>query len=135
MLERTIRMYQNRTLESAEVIAELVKLAEEMREAQKRGEKLNLNDDEVAFYDALEVNDSAVKVLGDDTLKDIARELVDMVRKNVTIDWTVKESVRARLRIMVKRILRKHGYPPDKEEQATRTVLQQAEMIASDWAG
>lgn len=128
-------MYQNRTLESAEVIAELVKLAEEMREAQKRGEKLNLNDDEVAFYDALEVNDSAVKVLGDDTLKDIARELVDMVRKNVTIDWTVKESVRARLRIMVKRILRKHGYPPDKEEQATRTVLQQAEMIASDWAG
>ena len=134
MLEHTIRMYQNRTLESAEVIAELIKLAEEMREAQKRGEKLKLNQDEVAFYDALEVNDSAVKVLGDDTLKDIARELVDMVRKNVTIDWTVKESVRARLRIMVKRILRKYGYPPDKQEKATITVLQQAEMIASDWA-
>ena len=135
MLEGTIRKYQNRTLESAEVIAELIKLAEEMREAQKRGEQLNLNDDEVAFYDALEVNDSAVKVLGDDTLKDIARELVDMVRKNVTIDWTVKESVRAKLRIMVKRILRKYGYPPDKQEKATFTVLQQAEMIASDWAG
>ncbi len=135
MLEHTIRMYQNRTLESAEVIAELIKLAEEMREAQKRGELLKLNEDEVAFYDALEVNDSAVKVLGDDTLKDIARELVDMVRKNITIDWTVKESVRARLRIMVKRILRKYGYPPDKQEKATITVLQQAEMIASDWAG
>ena len=134
MLERTIRMYQNRTLESAEVIAELIKLAEEMREAQKRGEKLDLTDDEIAFYDALEVNDSAVKVLGDETLKDIARELVEMVRNNVTIDWTVKESVRAKLRVMVKRILRKYGYPPDKQEKATITVLEQAEMIASAWA-
>jgi len=135
MLERTIRAYQNRTLESAEVIAELIKLAEEMREAQKRGDQLNLTEDEVAFYDALEVNDSAVKVLGDDTLKTIARELVDMVRNNVTIDWTAKESVRARLRVMVKRILRKYGYPPDKQEKATQTVLEQAELIAADWAG
>jgi type I restriction enzyme R subunit len=134
MLEQTIRRYQNRTLESAEVIAELIKLAEEMRESQNRGEKLNLTEDEIAFYDALEVNDSAVNVLGDDTLKDIARELVDMVRKNVTIDWTVKESVRAKMRIMVKRILRKHGYPPDRQEKATLTVLEQAERIASDWA-
>jgi type I restriction enzyme R subunit len=134
MLERTIRAYQNRTLESAEVIAELIKLAEEMREAQKRGDKLSLTEDEVAFYDALEVNDSAVKVLGDDTLKDIARELVEMVRNNVTIDWTVKEFVRAKLRVMVKRILRKYGYPPDKQEKAMQTVLEQAELIAADWA-
>ncbi len=133
MLERTIRSYQNRTLDSAEVIAELVKLAEEMREAQKRGEKLNLTEDEIAFYDALEVNDSAVKVLGDETLKDIARELVETVRNNVTIDWTVREAVRAKLRVMVKRILRKYGYPPDKQEKATRTVLEQAELIAADW--
>jgi type I restriction enzyme, R subunit len=91
MLERTIRSYQNRTLAAAEVITELIKLAEEMREAQKRGEKLNLTEDEIAFYDALEVNDSAVQVLGDDTLKMIARELVETVRNNATIDWTVRE--------------------------------------------
>jgi type I restriction enzyme R subunit len=135
LLEKTIRSYQNRTLDSAEVIAELIKLAEEMREAQKRGEKLNLTEDEIAFYDALEVNDSAVQELGDDTLKTIARELVETVRKNTTIDWTVRETVRAKLRVMVKRILRKYGYPPDKQEQATITVLEQAEVIAKDWAG
>lgn len=133
LLERTIRSYQNRTIESAEVIAELIKLAEEMREAQKRGEKLNLTEDEIAFYDALEVNDSAVQELGDDALKAIARELVDTVRKNTTIDWTVRETVRAKLRVMVKRILRKYGYPPDKQEKATATVLEQAEVIARDW--
>jgi type I restriction enzyme R subunit len=135
MLERTIRAYQNRTLESAEVIAELIKLGEDIREAQKRGEKLNLTEDEIAFYDALEVNDSAVKVLGDETLKNIARELVETVRNNATIDWTVRETVRAKLRVMVKRILRKYGYPPDKQEKATNTVLEQAEVIARDWAG
>jgi type I restriction enzyme R subunit len=135
LLERTIRSYQNRTIESAEVIAELIKLAGEMRESQKRGERLNLSEDEIAFYDALEVNDSAVKVLGDDTLKMIARELVDTVRNNTTIDWTVREAVRAKLRVMVKRILRKYGYPPDKQEKATLTVLEQAEVIAKDWAG
>ena len=135
LLERTIRSYQNRTLAAAEVITELIKLGEEMREAQKRGEKLNLTEDEIAFYDALEVNDSAVQVLGDDTLKNIARELVETVRNNTTIDWTVRETVRAKLRVMVKRILRKYGYPPDKQEKATITVLQQAELIARDWAG
>jgi type I restriction enzyme R subunit len=135
MLERTIRSYQNRTLVAAEVITELIKLGEEMREAQKRGEKLNLTEDEIAFYDALEVNDSAVQVLGDDTLKTIARELVETVRNNATIDWTVRETVRAKLRVMVKRILRKYGYPPDKQEKATITVLEQAELIAKDWAG
>jgi len=134
MLERTIRAYQNRTLDSAQVIAELIKLAEEMRDAQKRGQQLNLSEDEIAFYDALEVNDSAVKVLGDQTLREIARELVDTVRKNATIDWTVRETVRAKLRVMVKRILRKYGYPPDKQEKATLTILEQAEVIAKDWA-
>ena len=105
----------------------------EQVEASRRGEKLNLTPDELAFYDALEVNDSAVKVLGDDTLKTIARELVETVRHNVTIDWTVKKSVRAKLRVIVKRSLRKYGYPPDKQEAATNTVLQQAELLSSHW--
>jgi type I restriction enzyme R subunit len=135
MLERTIRSYQNRAIEVAEVIAELIELAKDIREANKRGAALKLSEDELAFYDALEVNDSAVKVLGDDTLKDIARELVKSVRENATIDWTMKENVRAKLRVMVRRILRRYGYPPDKQEQATKTVLEQAEVIARDWAG
>jgi type I restriction enzyme R subunit len=135
LLERTILSYQNRTIESAEVIAELITLAKQIREANQRGEQLGLSEDEVAFYDALEVNDSAVKVLGDETLKTIARELVETVHENATIDWTVRETVRAKLRVMVKRILRKHGYPPDKQEKATKTVLEQAELIAKDWAG
>lgn len=134
MLERTIRAYQNRAIETAQVIEELISIAKEIREADKRGEELHLTEDEVAFYDALEVNDSAIKVLGDETLQEIARELVKMVRNNVTIDWTVKETVRAKLRVMVKRILRKYGYPPDKQEKATQTVLEQAELLARDWA-
>lgn len=134
MLEKTIRAYQNRTIEAAQVIAELIDLAKEMREAHRRGEKLRLSEEELAFYDALEVNESAVKVLGDETLRTIAHELVETVRNNVSIDWTVKESVRAKLRSLVKRILRKYGYPPDKQEKATQTVLEQAELIAKDWA-
>jgi len=133
MLEETIRKYQNRSIETARVIQELIDLAKDMREANKRGEKLGFTDEELAFYDALEVNDSAVKVLGDDTLKTIARELVDTVHKNTTIDWTVKESVKAKLRTMVKHILRKYGYPPDKQEKATQTVLEQAELLCKDW--
>jgi type I restriction enzyme R subunit len=134
MLEESIRKYQNRSIETAQVIQELIDLAKQMREANKRGENLGFSDEELAFYDALEVNDSAVKVLGDETLKTIARELVETVRRNVTIDWTEREAVRAKLRTMVKRILRKHGYPPDKEEKATLTVLQQAELLCKDWA-
>jgi type I restriction enzyme R subunit len=134
MLEEAIRKYQNRAIEAAQIIQELIDLAKRMREASKRGEDLGFTDEELAFYDALEVNDSAVKVLGDNTLKTIARELVDTVRKNTTIDWTVKESVRAKLRTMVKHILRKHGYPPDKQEKATQTVLEQAELLCRDWA-
>lgn len=133
MLEETIRKYQTRSIEAAQIIQELIDLAKEMRDANKRGEKLGFTEEELAFYDALEVNVSAVKVLGDETLRTIARELVDTVHRNVTIDWTVKESVRAKLRTMVKRILRKYGYPPDKQEKATLTVLEQAEVLCKDW--
>ncbi len=134
MLEQTIRKYQNRTIDAAKVILELIELAKEMREAHRRGEKLNLTEEELAFYDALETNDSAVKVLGDETLRTIARELADTVKRNVTIDWTVKESVKAKLRTLVKRILRKYCYPPDKQEKATQTVLSQAELLCAEWA-
>ena len=135
LLEQAVRKYQNRAIETAQVIEELIQLAKDMRAAGARGEKLGLSDDELAFYDALETNDSAVKVLGDDTLRAIARELVETVRKNVTIDWTIRENVRAQLRVLVKRILRKHGYPPDKQEKATQTVLEQAEVLSEIWAG
>jgi type I restriction enzyme, R subunit len=133
MLESTILRYQNRAIETAQIINELIELAKEIREAQNRGEALGLTDDEVAFYDALEVNDSAVSVLGDDTLKEIARELVQAIKKNITIDWTQKESVRAKLRIAVKRLLKKYGYPPDKQEKAIQTVIQQAELLCKEW--
>ena len=134
MLEDAIRRYQNRTIEAAQVIEELIELAKEMREDFARGEELGLNEDELAFYDALETNDSAVKVLGDETLRTIAQELVETVRRNATIDWTVRESVRAGMRNAVRRVLRKHGYPPDKQDKAIRTVLEQAELLSEEWA-
>lgn len=134
LLEETIRRYQNRAIEAAQVIEELVQLAKDMREADARGEALGLTEDELAFYDALQTNDSAVKVLGDETLRAIARKLVETVRNNVTIDWTLRENVRAQLRVLVKRVLRKHGYPPDKQEKATQTVLVQAEVLSAEWA-
>ena len=134
LLELAVRKYQNRAIETAQVIEELIQLARNMREAGARGEQLGLSDDELAFYDALETNDSAVKVLGEPTLQKIARELVETVRGNVTIDWTIRENVRAQLRVLVKRILRKYGYPPDKQEKATQTVLEQAEVLSEIWA-
>ena len=134
MLENSLHAYRNRTLGTAEVIEQLIELARKMREAQQRGEDLGLNEDESAFYDALADNESAVEVLGSETLGIIARELVSTVRRNTTLDWTHKESVRARLRLLVKRILQKYGYPPDKQEQATRTVLEQAEALSAEWA-
>ena len=133
MLDKTVRAYQNRSVEAAKVITELIDLAKNIRESSKRGERLNLTEEEIAFYDALEVNDSAVKVLGDAVLRAIAQELVVTVRKSVTIDWTVKESVKANIRRLVKRILKKHGYPPDKQEKAVKTVLDQAEALCADW--
>jgi type I restriction enzyme R subunit len=134
MLEESVRKYRNRAIEAAQVIEQLIELAREMREAQKRGEDLGLGAEEVAFYDALEVNDSAVKVLGDETLRTIARELVEAVRRSVTIDWTVRDNAKAQIRVIVRRILRKYGYPPDKQEKATQTVLEQAELLCRDWA-
>ncbi len=134
LLEGNLRKYQNRAIQAAQIIEELIALAKNIREEAARGIELGLTEDETAFYDALEVNDSAVKVLGDDTLKMIARELVETVRRNTTIDWTVRENVRAHLRVLVKRILRKYGYPPDKQEKATLTVLEQAEVLSSGWA-
>jgi len=134
MLEQTIRRYQNRAIEAAQVIEELIQLAQDMRQANARGEVLGLSEDELAFSDALETNDSTVQVLRDATLRAIAQELVRTVRANVTIDWTLRENVRAQLRVLVKRILRKHGYPPDKQEQATHTVLEQAEVLSAAWA-
>ncbi|CAE6794169.1 type I restriction endonuclease subunit R [Nitrospira defluvii] len=133
LLEQAIKKYQNRAIETAQVIEELIGLAKDMRSAHTRGETLGLTEDELAFYDALETNDSAVKVLGEPTLTKIARELAEMVKKNVTIDWTVRENVRAQLRVLVKRILRKYGYPPDKQEQATTIVLEQAEVLSETW--
>ena len=134
LLEQAVRRYQNRAIETAQVIEELIQLAKDMRAANARGEALKLNEDELAFYDALEVSDSAVKVLGEPTLVHIARELVETVKKNVSIDWTVRENVRAQLRVIVKRILRKYGYPPDKQEKATQTVLEQAALLSAEWA-
>ena len=133
MLEQTLRRYQNRAIETAQVIEELIQLVKDIREAGARGERLGLSEDELAFYDALETNDSAVQVMGDEVLRDIARELVETVRKNVTIDWTMRENVRAQLRVLVRRILRRHGYPPDKQEKATQMVLEQAEVLSEGW--
>ena len=133
MLEQTLRRYQNRAIETAQVIEELIQLAKDIREAGARGERLGLSEDELAFYDALETNDSAVQVMGDEALKNIARELVESVRGNVKIDWNVREDVRAQLRVLVRRILRNHGYPPDKQEKATLTVLEQAEVLSEGW--
>ena len=135
LLERAIKKYQNRAIETVQVIEELIALAKDMREAGQRGEKLGLTDDEVAFYDALGVNDSAVAVLGDETLRLIAQELVKAVRKSITIDWTIRENVRAQMRVIIKRILRKYGYPPDKQASATALVLEQAEVLCKDWTG
>lgn len=132
MLEGAIKRYQNNLLTTAEIIQELINIAKQIKEADKEGEKLGLNNDEVAFYNALEINDSAVQVLGDDTLKEIAREIADKVRANATIDWTIRESARAKLMVLVRRTLNKYGYPPDKQQKAIDTVLKQAELLADN---
>jgi len=135
MLDKTIKRYTNKTVEAAQVIEELIDLARKVREEKGRATQQSTTEDELAFYDALGVNDSAVQVLGNETLRKIALELTQMIRKSVTIDWTQRESVQADIRLKVKKILRKYGYPPDKQERATRTVLEQAEVIARDWVG
>jgi len=135
MLGDTIKKYQNRTIEAAQVIAELVDLAKKIRAEKERGEDIGLSPEEVAFYDALCVNESAIKELGDSTLMQIAKEMVIMLRKNTTIDWMIKENVQAKLRVYVKKLLWKYNYPPDKQESATQTVLEQANLLCKDWSG
>ena len=132
-LKRTLNAYHNRAISTMQVIEELITLAKDLDAATKRGEDLGLTDDEVAFYDALAANDSAKTAMGDAKLKVIAAELITRVKESVTIDWTVRESARAKIKVMVKRILRKHGYPPDLQEEAVKTVLAQAELLCAEW--
>lgn len=134
MLDGAINKYQNNLLTTTEVIDELIKIAQDLKKADMRSLEMGLSSDELAFYDALSLNDSATEVLGDEQLRIIAREVADKVRKNATIDWAVKESVRARLMVIVRRILKKYGYPPDKQEQAIQLVMTQAAILADDWA-
>jgi hypothetical protein len=134
MLEQTLNRYRNRSLSTAEVILELIEMARTMRDAPKRGDKLGLDEDELAFYDALADHGNARDVMGDEVLSKIAHELVEIIRNSVTIDWTQKDTVQARMRTRIKRLLRKHGYPPDQREVAVLTVLTQAEHLCRDWA-
>jgi type I restriction enzyme R subunit len=133
MLDNAVKSYQNNLITSAQIIDEMIRLAKDMKEADRRGDDMGMDYREYAFYSALEVNDTSVAVLGDEMLRHIARELVDTVKRNTTIDWTVRENVQARMRIAVKKILRKHGYPPDMELKATETVIEQAKLLAQDF--
>ena len=135
LLADVIRRYQNRSIETAQVMQELIAMAKKFREAANRGEQLGLHEDEVKFYDALANNESAVRELQDETLKKIAQELTKNLRENLTVDWSERESVRAKLRLMVKRILRKYKYPPDLADAAVELVLEQAESLGQEWAG
>jgi type I restriction enzyme R subunit len=133
MLDEAVKRYHNGMIDSVAFLEEvLIPMAKEMREADRRGERLNLDFRELAFYDALETNDSAVAILGDEILRTIARELLQSVRSSTTIDWTIKESVQATLRRNIRRILRKYGYPPDKQEIAVNTVIEQAILLAEE---
>jgi type I site-specific restriction-modification system R (restriction) subunit len=134
MLTDVVQRYQNRSIEAAQVMEELVEMARKFREAAARGEQLGLSEDEVRFYDALANDESAVLELTDETLKKIAHELAENLRKNLTVDWSARESVQARLRLMVKRILRKYKYPPDQQDAAVELVLQQAKALGEGWA-
>lgn len=134
MLESSIKRYQNNLISASEIIQEMIDLAKEIKEADKRGEKLGLTRDELAFYDAVANNESAKELLGDEVLLKLARVLVERVKQNATIDWTVKESVKKKLKVVVKRTLRQYGYPPDLQKLATETVLSQAETLANFWS-
>lgn len=134
LLEKTLLAYQNRTLESAQVIAELIAMAKELRDTPKRNQQLGLSEDELAFYDALAAHGDVRSVMGDEVLAAIAHDLVTTIRNSVTIDWTQREAVRAAMRSKVKRLLRQHGYPPDQADAAIRTVIEQAETLCKDWA-
>jgi len=133
MLELALKKYENRAIETAQIIEELIELAKKIREAQKRGEDLGLNEDEIAFYDSLETNESAVRELGDEILKSIARELVKSLKANLKIDWTHRESVRAQIRLSIKKILKHYKHPPDRQEKAITSVIEQAEELYREW--
>jgi type I restriction enzyme R subunit len=133
MPKKTLNAYHNRAIQTQEVIEELINLAREIDAAAKRGEELKMSDEELAFYDALAANESAVRAMGNKELKVIAAELVSKVRESVTIDWTMRESARSKIRVLVRRILRKYGYPPDLQDEAVQTVLLQAETLCKDW--
>jgi type I restriction enzyme R subunit len=132
MLEQTLLKYQNRTIQSAQVIADLIDLAKDIKKEVAKGEDMNLSDDEKAFYDALAENESAIKELGDEVLMKMAEELAEKIKKEATIDWTMRKNKQAKLRIEVKKLLKKYNYPPDKQEAATRTVIEQAERVAGE---
>jgi len=134
LLKKTMNAYHNRAIATQEIIEELIRLAQEIRDASARGHDMGLSDDELAFYDALAQNESAIQVMGIDVLKVVAAELVTRVRESVGIDWTLRESARARIRVMVRRILRKFGYPPDLQAEAVKLVLEQAEVLCTNWA-
>jgi type I restriction enzyme R subunit len=134
MLELAVKKYQNRAIEAAEIIQELIELARELRKSEQRGDSLGLTEDEVAFYDALADNGSAKDMIGDEKLRTIAQLLVDRVKRSVSIDWTLRENARAQIRVMVKRILRQYGYPPDLQKAATELVIEQAEVLCKEWS-
>ncbi|MGB9671248.1 MAG: type I restriction endonuclease subunit R [Halothiobacillaceae bacterium] len=133
-LEDAVARYHANAITTAEVLQELIQLAKDIRAARQRGEESGLSDEEIAFYDALAENESAVQVMGDDKLRVIAHELLVSLRENVSVDWAHRDSARARMRVLVKRILRKYGYPPDLQDTAVQTVLQQAEALSSGWS-
>jgi type I restriction enzyme R subunit len=134
LLAGVIARYQNRSIETAQVMEELIAMAKKFKQAAERGTELGLNSDEMAFYDALANNEESVRALGDETLKKIAHELATSLRSNVSVDWAVRDSVRAKLRLLVRRILRKYKYPPIKQDEAVQMVLQQAESLCGQWA-
>ena len=133
-LEDAIARYHTNAITTAQVIQELIDLAKDIRAARMRGEEEGLSEDEIAFYDALAENESAVDVMGDEQLRVIAHELLNSLKSNVSVDWEHRENARAKLRVLVKRLLRTHGYPPDLQDAAVQTVLQQAEVLSAQWA-
>ncbi len=132
-LEDAVARYHSNAITTAEVLQEMIQLAKDIRAARQRGEEQGLSEDEIAFYDALAENESAIQIMGDDKLKLIAHELLVNLKKSVSVDWAHRDSARARMRVLVKRILRTYGYPPDLQDVAVQTVLQQAEALSSSW--
>lgn len=133
LLQQSLTRYRNRAIETAQVIEDLIEMARKFQEAARRGEGLGLNPEELAFYDALAANEAAVRELGDATLRKISVELTESLRKSVSFDWAKRETVRAKLRVMVKTLLRRYKYPPDRQEEATETVHRQAETLSAEW--